>query len=166
MIHSKVNKDSDANAWYTRNFDLRPCNPITLSSCDLKKLIGVCKVPDQHFECIKRFHQLVCWFSSVSCVFITFCASPWWPEGASFSTTPCTLSLCDLKKPIRISRGADQNFERINVFITCVIDFRMYYAFSSFSCWFSSVSCVFITFCGAHQKVMKTHDTIENQQRK
>ena len=35
MIHSEIIKKSDANAPYTRKFHLRPCTPITLSSCDL-----------------------------------------------------------------------------------------------------------------------------------
>ena len=71
IIDSKINTTSNANAWYTRNFHLRTCNPITLSSCNLKKLIAFCKVADQNYECIMRLHHLFCWFSNVSCVFIT-----------------------------------------------------------------------------------------------
>ena len=171
MIHSKIIKKSDVNAPYSRKFHLRPCTPITLSSCDLQKPIRICRVADQNF--------------SVSSVFITFVVD--------FRLYHAFLSLLLLIfECIKCVHHLFWWFSSVSsVSITCFVDFRLYYAFLSFfllifECimrfyhcfwWFSSVSCVSITFCRSHQtsdgkawytrksttKVIKPHDTLENQ---
>ena len=147
MIHSKINKPSNENAWYTRKSTNKVMKTLDTFENQQKKwwkrlihskfwsaplqiLMGFWRSHDESviglqghrwnfrmydafaslclliFECIMCFYYFFCWFSSVSCVFITF-----------------------------------------------FVDFRVYHAFP-------------LLFVGRIKKVMEKHDTLENQQTK
>ena len=100
MIQSKINNESNHNAWYIRKSTkkvMRTHDTLEIFICDLATLSHFRHVTSKNslvfarsqikisnvacvfitvlliFECLMRIHHFVCRFSSVSFVFITFC---------------------------------------------------------------------------------------------
>ena len=171
MIHSKINKTNDANAWYTRKSTTKVMQTHdTLKICKSKFRVyhAFASLFLLIFECIMRLYHFCCWFSSVSCFSITFQVSTfnfqleswklkvekWW-EGMIHSkinnkrdtnawyTWKLTKKWCKrmIHSKFRFANWVYHAFASLFLLIfECIT--RLHHLF----CWFSSVSCVFITF--------------------